>query len=182
MTTPGIRIEGLDTLQKLFPTLQRQINSELKKGISASAIMVQNEAKDSMRKAKHGRTYRRGAAKGGRKRKNGTKTAVTAYKFHRASEPGEAPAVDSGRLIGSINHNITNDGLTALIGILDLTNVKYARAMEFGRPALVDKKGRHMPPIQPRPWLFPALEKQRDNIEKRIQLGIQKALSVNGGA
>lgn len=153
MTTPGIRIEGLDTLQKLFPTLQKQILSELKKGIAASAIMVQNEAKDSMRKAKHGKKYKRKSVE------------------HVASAPGEPPAVDTGRLIGSVNHNITEDGLTALIGILDLSNVRYGKFLEYGT-------GR----IAARPWLFPALEKNRANIEKRIQLGIQKALSVNGGA
>lgn len=157
----GVRIEGLDTLIKLFPTMEKQILSETKKAVAASALLIQNEAKDSMRKSKGGKTYRRGALK---RSKNGK---ITASKYHRASAPGEAPAVDTGRLINSINHKLS--GLTATVGIHDITKVKYGKFLEYGTAK-----------IKARPWLFPALEKKRKHIEARISEGMKRAIKVKG--
>lgn len=159
----GVRIEGLDSLTKLFPELKEQIINETKLAVAASALLIQNEAKDSMRKSKGGKTYRRGSIKRKRKGQN----VVVGSKFHRASAPGEPPAVDTGRLIASINHKITNKGLTATIGVHDITKVKYGKFLEYGTAR-----------IKARPWLFPALEKKRKDIEKRISEGIKRAMRV----
>lgn len=143
--------------------MKAKIIAEAKKSIAASAILIQNEAKDSMRKGKHGKTYRRGALK------RNKKGEIKASKFHRASAAGEAPAVDTGRLMGSINHNLTDNGLTATVGLHDLTKVKYGKFLEYGTAK-----------IAARPWLFPALEKNRDKIAKRIKAGLDKAMTAKG--
>jgi len=161
----GIRIEGLDTLVKLFPEMEKNIVSEVKKAVAAGAILVQNESKDSMRKRKSGKTYRRGSIKRKRKGRN----VVVGSKFHRASAPGESPAVDTGRLIGSVNHKLTENGLTATVGVHDVTNVKYAKFLEYGTGK-----------IAARPWLFPALEKNRKAIVERVASGLQRAIQVKG--
>lgn len=157
----GIQVTGFDSIVKLFPKMEKQIRAELKKGIAASALLIQNEAKKSMKSAKHGKTVSRGAAK---KNSKGRKVAS---KFHRTSAPGEAPAVDTGRLMNSINHQLTNDGMAALVGILDLSNVKYGRFLEYGTAR-----------IQARPWLFPALEKNRKQIQARLAEAMQRGIAV----
>ncbi len=63
--------------------------------VDTTAHNVVARAKVKMREPKHGRTYRRGQGvkRGGQ---------VVAYRFHRASAPGEAPAIDTGHLTNSL--------------------------------------------------------------------------------
>jgi len=95
---------------------------------------------------------------------------------HWSSVPGESPAVDIGRLRASITYRVSDgkgtsptgkgaqpdDGVktpkegffghpTCVVG----TNVKYGRYLELGTPR-----------IKPRPFLRPALERNRDKILK----------------
>lgn len=84
----------------------------------------------------------------------GSKTGRT-YKrgsvSHRASAPGEAPATDSGSLASSIQR--VDDGIQAAVG----TGLEYGKMLEFGT--------RH---ILARPWLNPALEKNRQAWESGL--------------
>ena len=124
---------------------------ELKKAVRAAGLLVQNDMRKSILKGpKTGRVYKHG--------KNGT---------HRASAPGEAPANRSGRLASHIN--IEAIGLKATIGIQDATNVVYGARLEYGGR---DSRGVH---IEPRPYLQPALEKNKKEIEKRIRSAINAA-------
>ena len=86
----------------------------------------------------------------------GTKSGIVYKKTdpkrtHRASAPGEAPATDTGRLANSIQANI--GGRKAEV----FTIVEYAPWLEFGTQK-----------IQPRPFMFPALEKERPKWIKRL--------------
>lgn len=67
---------------------------------------------------------------------------------HRASAPGEPPAVDTGRLKQSIQSEVTRDAtrVTARVG----TNVTYAPFLEFGTRLM-----------RARPFLGPALARAR---------------------
>lgn len=88
---------------------------------------LRNEIVEQLSQPGRGREYRRGN--------------VT----HRASAPGDPPAVDTGRLRGSIGVQRIGDGHYR-VG----TNVDYAPLLEFGRR---NQKAR--------PFLRPALEKVR---------------------
>lgn len=98
-------------------------------------------AKVSMAEPKSGRTYPRGAVRRGK----GEKRRVVAYRFHRASAPGEAPAIDTGHLVNSF----FTKKLGRLVRIIGV-NAEYAAALEFGTER-----------IAPRPYLRPALNAVR---------------------
>lgn len=82
-------------------------------------------------------------------------------KIHTASAPGEAPANDTGRLAGSI-HTIV-DAHEALI-IAGRGQVKYAKMLEFGTRFIAE-----------RPFMYPALEKSRQWIIKRLNDAVVRA-------
>jgi hypothetical protein len=80
-------------------------------------------------------------------------------KLHRASAPGEAPAVDTGNLRNSIAITMINNGLTARIDF----GAEYAFWLEFGRRS-----------VAARPFARPALEAQRPAF-----IGALKALEAH---
>lgn len=65
---------------------------------------------------------------------------------HRASAPGQPPATDTGALASSVQRVTSDDGMQAAVG----TGLDYGAHLEFGTKD-----------IEPRPWLYPALEKNR---------------------
>jgi HK97 gp10 family phage protein len=77
---------------------------------------------------------------------------------HKASAPGEAPATDTGRLANSINADI--DGKSATV----YTDLEYAPWLEFGTQNM-----------EPRPFLFPAMEKERPKWEQRLDRIVDQA-------
>jgi len=85
---------------------------------------------------------------------------------HQASAPGEAPATDTGHLVASIMavKNISGDG-SWLVG----SGLNYAKYLEFGT---TQEGGR----LAPRPWLMPALEKNRNWIYKNIARAVREQL------
>jgi len=93
----------------------------------------------------------------------GTKSGVVYEKYapkrtHRASAAGEAPATDTGRLAGSIKAEIS--GKTAEV----VANAEYAPYLEFGTRTM-----------EPRPFMFPAMEKERPAWERRLQTIVDQA-------
>ena len=74
---------------------------------------------------------------------------------HQASAPGEAPANDRGRLAQSARTDLDPE---KIVGTLTCSTA-YAAALEFGRD-----DGR----ILARPYARPALEEEREGIEKAI--------------
>jgi HK97 gp10 family phage protein len=77
---------------------------------------------------------------------------------HRASAPGQAPATDTGALVRSIQADIR--GRDAEVS----ANVDYAVYLEFGTQDM-----------EPRPFLFPALEKERPAWDRRLQRIVDEA-------
>lgn len=69
------------------------------------------------------------------------------------SEEGHAPNSDRGTLVQSIKFEIDPEKLVAVVG----TNLQYGKFLELGT--------QH---IKPRPWLFPALEKNRSQITRNL--------------
>ena len=88
---------------------------------------------------------------------SGAKSGIVYEKYnprrtHRASAPGEAPASDTGNLVSKII--VRQDGK-------DKTNVEsnahYSAYLEYGTSKM-----------EPRPFMFPALEKSRKPIEQAV--------------
>lgn len=133
----GCRIE-FDRLPQYAARLRPQVGAV----VARTVVRIEARAKASMSGAKRGRTYRRGAIKSRRKADRGQ---VIGWKFHRASAPGEAPAVDTGALMGSIQHEMV--GPTE--GIV-YSNLIPAPILEFGGSR-----------VAARPFMTPAANAER---------------------
>ena len=112
------------------------------KALRAGIRVAERHAKASLEGSRSGRIYRiRG-------------------KEHQASAPGEAPAVDTGNLKGSIKvGEVTEDH-----AVLE-TNADYAAYLEFGT--------RYM---AARPFMRPSVENHLDEIEAAMAAVINEAL------
>jgi len=66
---------------------------------------------------------------------------------HQASAPGEAPANDTGRLVNSRRIDLFEERLTGRLTY----STKYARHLHYGTEKM-----------EPRPWLEPALQSQKE--------------------
>lgn len=110
-----------------IPAIQASIRPTVSQVVRKTAHDVEANVKLEMRAPKSGRLYRRGS---------GT---------HQASAPGQAPAVDFGQLINSIQVENVSE-LTSLVG----TNTEYAMALEYGSRR-----------VAPRPVWRPVIEKMR---------------------
>ena len=76
------------------------------------------------------------------------------YGDHRASAPGEMPAVDMGVLAGSIQTEWEGNGVVVY------TNQEYAPILEYGAPAAG---------IAPRPFFGPAAEQVRPEFVRAMR-------------
>lgn len=83
-------------------------------------------------------------------------TVTKAGKTHQASAPGEPPKTDTGALVASIA--IEPEANAVLVG----TAITYGSELEFGRSYMAA-----------RPWLIPALERQRKIIEADIAQAVK---------
>lgn len=112
--------------QEAWAQFARSADGPVGKALARAALDVQDQAKQLLSKPGSGRTY--------------TRRSVT----HRASAPGDPPAVNTGRLRSSITHRVAVDdqGVFAEVG----SNVRYARFLELGTSKMAK-----------RPFLRPAL-------------------------
>jgi HK97 gp10 family phage protein len=74
-------------------------------------------------------------------------------KVHQASAPGQAPATDTGNLVNSIETSRKSD-YEAIVAV----NAEYAAGLEYGTAHIL-----------PRPFLRPAVEKQRGPFQQKIK-------------
>ena len=93
------------TITDKTPELMQKLDAAIERFVVKGAAFIEGELKTSMAGPKSGRMYG----------------------SHRASAPGESPAVDSGNLTGSIQQ-IFPSTLEAKIG----TSVEYALYLEYG--------------------------------------------------
>lgn len=120
-----------------------ELQSALEKIVAKTAYDYEKRVKEKMQSAKHGRTYARGAitraaskntrAMGLRNRitAKGNRRAIVGYKIHRASAPGEAPAVDQSILINSIQ--VKPEGTRATIKV----GAAYGGILEYKKDRAV---------------------------------------------
>lgn len=74
------------------------------------------------------------------------------YGGHQASAPGEAPAVDTGALISSVQTDV--QGTEGSV----YTNMEYAPYLEYGTSQMA-----------PRPFFTPAAEAARSDFERKMR-------------
>lgn len=111
---------------------------KVRNGLQSVGFFLESDIKRSF-KPGHGRTY------------------IIHNKIHRASAPGEPPAVLTGRLRSSIASDLKKNSVK--IG----TNVEYAKWLEFGTSRM-----------EARPFLRPALERNRREIPRIFKEGAEK--------
>ncbi|MGB8509373.1 MAG: hypothetical protein WCD76_13370 [Pyrinomonadaceae bacterium] len=157
-------------LQSPLLTQPGSLHASLAKVVHETAFDIERDIKEQMREPKSGRTYSRAAitrraskvTRGLGLREyttaKGFQRAVVGYKFHRASAAGEAPAVDHGAAIGSLQ--TVPDGLRATI-----TGSQILEWLDTGTPR-----------IAPRPFVRPALERARAPFERRVEDAIEELL------
>lgn len=158
------QIEGLDGVRTRFCDLAdvapKVAGQELWKFVNAIRTDAQNAIKTG---PKTGRIY--GSAEDIAKAVRGGKGSKAASKrIHQASAPGEAPATDTGNLVGSATADTTQDGMSGYVFV----NTPYAARLEFGDR---DSKGH----IAARPFLFPALRKQTPIFLAALKAAIKSA-------
>lgn len=113
-----------------FPEIVARLPRAAREATAETALEIETHAKQSMAQEKSGRMYG----------------------SHRASAPGEAPAIDTGHLASSIQ--TAPEGRAAYVVY---TNAEYAARLEFGGAR-----------IAPRPFLGPAASAAAAGFRERM--------------
>ena len=136
-------IKNLKAFQKkLEKRLVKNPEKHLKHLVQRSTSLVENTAKESILSGGTGITYQK----------------YNPRRQHTASAEGEPPASDTGFLVGSISSNVKKQG-TAVVGQI-IASASYAPHLEFGTST-----------IRPRPFMQPALERNRPKIKRIFKKG-----------
>ena len=110
-----------------FPNARQAALDLLAQQIARQAVTATGYVQQTLQRPGSGRSYRKGSV------------------IHRASKPGDAPAVDTGRLVQSISAQQVTP-FHWRVG----TNLEYALLLEFGTAK-----------IAPRPFMRPAAQALR---------------------
>ena len=137
-----LEIDGLEELEKDLATLADRYGKAATKAAIEVGQMIRTDAIKSIQDQTMGTYVTRHRAGG------------AAYQ-HIASKPGAAPNTDTGRLVASIQVDIKPDLIT--VG----TSLDYGRYLEYG-----GKTEATGSPNYARPWLNPAVEKNRAAFDK----------------
>lgn len=135
---------GVKVVFNNIATVEAAIRSEMGDVIAAAALSIEGAAKASMTEPKTGKEYKRG-----------TKT-------HRASAPGQSPAIDTGALANSILADTTKADSALYAEVT--AGTEYAEPLELGT-------GR----MAPRPFMTPAAEAERPKLEKAAKSAVARA-------
>lgn len=128
--------------------LSQEVIKGVKKAVRVAGTTVRNDAILSIAQgAKTGRVYTRGNVS------------------HQASAAGEAPATDTGYLVGNINLVMDADGLGCSVD----SRADYSSHLEFGTRKMAA-----------RPFLQPALEQNKNSIQYQVWKATKDALKKGG--
>lgn len=137
-----VEIEGLEELERNLAALADRYGAALTRAAVVVGNLIRTDAIKSIQDQTFGSHVTRYRAGG------------TSYE-HIASRAGDAPNTDTGRLVGSIQVEIKRDLIT--VG----TSLDYGRFLEYGGRTLEGGA-----PQYARPWLFPAVEKNREAFDR----------------
>lgn len=143
--TATISITGTKALQAALAAMKDDISDAVSGVVNATGLEVRGDiVKRIQRGPASGRVYKK----------------YNPSRVHKASAPGEAPATDTGRLVGSIT--FTEDGpMSVTIG----SALAYASYLEFGTHKMA-----------PRPAWVPAAEDAAPKFHKRLEAVIAGAI------
>lgn len=147
-----VEIVGLERLKKKYANLNLQVEKEIQTGLEFSGRRVEEFAKKSiLRGQKTGRVYKVGSV------------------LRKSSAAGEAPANQEGTLASSIRSERDKQKLTVKVAALAKKAGQarnYATDLEFGTIRMAA-----------RPFLFPALEKNKQWIANRMKKSMKDAIA-----
>ena len=137
---------GIQNLQGFQKKLKKRIvdnpEKHLKQLVQRSTTIVEGHAKQSIMKGGTGITYHK----------------YNPRRQHTASAKGEPPATDTGFLVSNITSSVKQQGTTVVGQIV--ASAPYAPYLEFGTST-----------IDPRPFMQPALERNRPKIKRIFKKG-----------
>ena len=139
-----LKITNLKAFNKKLE--KRLKDNKVKEYVTRATNMVENTAQESIKKKGTGRTYQK------------YNPRVT----HTASASGQPPATDSGFLGQNITMKVDVKSNGTVVGQI-ISAAPYSKALEFGTTKM-----------DARPFMQPALEKNRRKIEGLFKKGILK--------
>jgi HK97 gp10 family phage protein len=142
-----VTIKGMDSLERKLAKVGVDAKSAIMKAVAESSLKIESDAKTSIQRgSRTGRIYTRGNVQ------------------HQASAPGEAPKTDTGKLVAGISTKLADGGLSSKVGVMSKEAI-HGAYLELGTSK-----------VSPRPWLNPALDKNRDFIQKSFERHLMKAI------
>jgi len=131
-------IKNMESFQKkLDKYLNQNPSKNAKKAVGRGVMLVKGTAQESITAGgKSGIEYQK----------------YNPRRIHRASKEGEAPASDTGFLVANISMNVKTETDGSVVGQI-ISSAPYSKFLEFGTVE-----------IQPRPFMQPALEKNKKKI------------------
>lgn len=132
--------KNVDAFKKrLAKRLQANPLENSKRAVTRATMVVRNHAVESIvRGGKSGVIYEK----------------YDPRRTHQASRAGEAPASDTGFLVSQITQNVKTKPDGSVVGQI-VSSAPYSKYLEFGTTQM-----------QPRPYMHPALRKNKDKIER----------------
>ncbi len=127
--------------------LNRKLSdNKVKEYVTRGTLMVQNTAKKSILAGGTGRTYEK----------------YEPRRTHIASAPNQPPASDTGFLASNITMEVDVKANGSVVGQI-ISSAPYSKHLEFGTTNMTE-----------RPFMQPALEKNKRKIEALFRKGILK--------
>ena len=121
-------------------------DNKVKEYVTRGTMMVMNTAKQSIAKGGTGQLYEK----------------YEPRRSHRASAPNEPPATDTGFLISQITMKVKAHKNGVVEGSI-ISAAPYSKALEYGTTQMTE-----------RPFMQPALQKNKRKIQKLFKKGIIK--------
>ena len=143
--------DGIDLKINNLKAFNKKLNKKLLDNkvleyVTRGTLMVQNTAKESITKGGTGISYQK----------------YSPRRTHTASAPNQPPASDTGFLVSQITMDVDVKTNGTVVGQV-ISAAPYSAALEFGTTQMTE-----------RPFMQPALEKNRRKIEQLFRKGILK--------
>lgn len=153
MTSISLKVQNADAVMQALRQYGAKAEAELSKAVNATALTINTEIKKAIQSPpKTGVVYMRRGKK------------------HQASAPGEAPATDTGTLVGAITYKQETPLTAKVIVRADEKSedssepLKYAYYLEFGTQN-----------IKPRPSWVPAVERNTPLFNRLVNAALERA-------
>ena len=137
----------ISNLKEFNKKLNKHIlDNKVKEYVTRGTMMVMNTAKKSIASGGTGELYEK----------------YQPRRSHRASAPNQPPATDTGFLISQITMKVSVKSNGSVVGQI-ISAAPYSKALEFGTTNITE-----------RPFMQPALEKNKRKIEGLFKKGVLK--------